>query len=418
MTGSAGGQPASILAGRRIVLGVSGGIAAYKAVEVCRRMVDLGAHVSPVLTQAALRFVGPTTFSALASEPVRISLWDDPDPIPHTRLGQGADLVVVAPATAHLIARYAHGLADDLLTTTLIATRAPVLVCPAMHTEMWEHPSVRDNLAVLAGRGVAVLPPDEGRLAGGDVGAGRLAEPSAIVAAAEEVLLRSVGRGPLAGRVVLVTAGGTREPIDPVRFIGNRSSGKQGHAIAEEAARRGARVVLVTTADRPAGPGVRVVRVETAEEMERAVTAECDRADLVVMAAAVADFRPKERADHKIKKAEGPPEVVLEPTPDILAGVASRRRPGQVLVGFAAETEEVAGRAADKLARKGLDLIVANDVSAPGVGFEHDTNSVTILGADGSSHHVALTSKTEVARQVLDLAAARLPAGQQGEHLT
>ena len=404
------------LAGARVVLGVTGGIAAYKEVEVCRRLVDAGAHVIPVLTDGATRFVGEVTFSALASEPVRTSLWDEADPIPHTRLGQGADVVVVAPATAHLIGRYAGGLADDLLTATLLATRAPVVVCPAMHTEMWEHPAVQDNLDLLRRRGVHVVPPAEGRLAGGDVGTGRMAEPPDIVAVVEAVLAGGPPRarsglaadGPLAGVGVLVTAGGTREAIDPVRFIGNRSSGKQGHALAAEAARRGARVSLVTTVDRPAPHGAEVVRVDSAEEMEAAVARAAPEADIVVMAAAVADFRPKAVADQKLKKGDGPPELVLEPTPDILAGLARARRPGQVLVGFAAETTDVVAHALDKVRRKGVDLVVANDVSAPGVGFEHDTNSVTIVGPDGPVVEVALTSKEAVAAAVLDAAAARL----------
>ena len=408
----------STLAGARVVLGVSGGIAAYKAVEVCRRMVDAGAHVAPVLTEDALRFVGRVTFSALASEPARTSLWDDgADPIPHTRLGQGADVIVVAPATAHLLGRYAAGLADDLLTATLLATRAPVVVCPAMHTEMWEHPAVQANLALLASRGVRVVPPAEGRLAGGDVGAGRLAEPGDIVAAVEAALAGAGSPGgagptgggrPLVGVRVLVTAGGTREAIDPVRFIGNRSSGKQGHAVAAEAARRGAEVTLVTTVGLAAPSGAEVVRVESAEEMEAAVGRAAPDADIVVMAAAVADFRPKAVADQKLKKDAGPPEVVLEPTPDILAGLAGRRRPGQVLVGFAAETSDVIAHARDKVLRKGVDLIVANDVSAPGVGFEHDTNSVTIVGPDGPVAETGLTTKERVAALVLDAASARL----------
>jgi len=254
------------LRGRRVVLGVSGGIAAYKAVEICRRLVDAGAHVSPVLTEDALRFVGSLTFSALASERARTSLFDaaDESPIPHTRLGQQADLVLVAPATAKLLAKYASGISDDLLTATLLATRAPVLVAPAMHTEMWEHPAVQANVATLRSRAVHVVGPAEGHLAGGDSGAGRLAEPEEIVAAAASVLARE---GDLAGMRVVVTAGGTREPLDPVRFLGNRSSGKMGHAIADAASRRGAAVTLVTTARRDADPAVEVVAVETAEEM-------------------------------------------------------------------------------------------------------------------------------------------------------
>jgi phosphopantothenoylcysteine decarboxylase / phosphopantothenate---cysteine ligase len=391
------------------VLGVSGGIAAYKAVEVCRRLIDAGAHVAPVLTPDATRFVGAVTFSALASEPARITLWDSPEPIPHTRLGQNADLILVAPATARVLGAYAAGISDDLLLATLLATRAPVIVCPAMHTEMWEHPAVQDNLAVLRRRGVRIVEPGVGRLAGGDQGAGRLAEPADIVAAAAEVL--GTAAGPLAGRRVLVTAGGTREPIDPVRFIGNRSSGKQGHAIADEAAARGATVILVTTTERPAPPGAEVVRVETAAEMEEAVIAHAATADVVIMAAAVADFRPKQIADRKLKKTEGIPEVVLEPTADILAGLGRAHPPGQVLVGFAAETAgagDLQAYAEDKLRRKHLDLVVANDVSAPATGFGHDTNAVLILAADGAAVNVPLTDKRAVAGAVLDAVATRL----------
>ena len=314
-----------------VVLGVSAGIAAYKAVEVCRRLVDAGVHVAPVLTERTTRFVGRATFDALASEPTQTSVWDEVSPIPHTRLGQRADLVLVAPATADLLARYAAGLADDLLTTTLVATAAPVVVCPAMHTEMWEHPSVGDNLARLEARGVTVVPPEEGRLAGGDVGSGRMAEPATIVS----TVLAMLGPGravDLAGVRVLVSAGGTREAIDPVRFITNRSSGKQGHAVAAAAQRRGADVVLVTTANVPRPAGVEVVEVETAAQMEEAVLGRSAWADVVVMAAAVADFRPKGVADAKLHKADGVPDLVLEPTNDILAELGRRRRPGQVLV--------------------------------------------------------------------------------------
>jgi phosphopantothenoylcysteine decarboxylase/phosphopantothenate--cysteine ligase len=386
------------LEGKRIVLGVCGGIAAYKAVEVCRRLVDGGAHVSPVMTEGASRFVGEVTFSALASEKVQTSLWDEASPIPHTRLGQEADLIVVVPATARLLGAYAAGISDDLLTATLLATRAPVLVCPAMHTEMWEHPAVQDNLDVLRRRGVHVVEPGVGRLAGGDVGAGRLAEPDDIVAAIERI----VGPQDLEGVRILVSAGGTREPIDPVRFVGNRSSGKQGHAIADEAAARGAAVTLVTTAARPVAAGVEVVRVETAAEMERAVLDRSAEMDVVVMAAAVADFRPKASASDKLKKTDGVPEIVLEPTTDILAALGERKTSGQVLVGFAAETEKLKEHAADKLARKGLDLIVANDVSAPDAGFEHDTNRALLLDAAGGAVEIPLMDKRAVARVVLD----------------
>ena len=391
--------------GTRVVLGVCGGIAAYKAVEVCRQLVDAGVHVTPVLTDEATRFVGAVTFSALASEPVQRSLWDEASPIPHTRLGQQADLVLIVPATAHTLARYAAGLSDDLLCATLLATRAPVVVCPAMHTEMWEHASVRENLATLVRRGVEVIPPESGRLAGGDSGEGRLADPGVIVGRVLELLGRGRRRD-LHGTQVVVSAGGTREPLDPVRFISNRSSGKQGHAIAIAAARRGAVVTLVTSSSLPLPPDVasvvRRIDVETAADMEHAVGAAAEGAAVVVMAAAVADFRPKRSAGTKLSKDEGLPDVVLEPTPDILAGLAARRPPGQVLVGFAAETHDALERGRRKLERKGVDILVVNDVSAPGAGFDHDTNAVVILEADGGMQEIPLTSKDAVANAVLD----------------
>jgi phosphopantothenoylcysteine decarboxylase/phosphopantothenate--cysteine ligase len=382
---------------------VSGGIAAYKAVEICRRLVDAGVHVTPVLTHDATRFVGALTFSALASEPAQLSLWDEASPIPHTTLGQRADLVVVAPATAHTLARYAAGLSDDLLMATLLATRAPVIVCPAMHTEMLEHPSVQENLATLERRGVEIVAPESGRLAGGDSGEGRLADPAVIVARVLERLGRTARRD-LSGRRVVVSAGGTREPLDPVRFITNRSSGKQGHAIAVAAARRGAAVTLVTSSPLalPSDTGITRVDVETAADMEQAMGAAADGADVVVMSAAVADFRPKATAGKKLSTEDGIPELVLEPTPDILAGLARRRTPDQVIVGFAAETHDPVERGRRKIERKGVDLLVVNDVSAPGVGFDHDTNAVVILGADGTATDIPLTSKDAVANAVLD----------------
>lgn len=392
-----------MLAGKRIVLGVTGGIAAYKAVEICRRLVDAGAHVSPVMTDGARHFVGETTFSALASEPVQTSLFHEDSPIPHTRLGQNADLIIVAPATARLLADYRLGRSDDLLTATLLATRAPVLVAPAMHTEMWEHPSVSDNLAVLRDRGVHIVPPEEGRLAGGDVGAGRLADPETIVARADQIL---AGTGDLGGCHVLITAGGTREPIDPVRYIGNRSSGKQGFALAEEAAARGADVTVVATVHRPVSAGIEVVTVETADEMHDAVIERAPASDVVVMAAAVADFRPVAVADAKIKKAGGVPEVRLEPTVDILAALGAVKPQHQTLVGFAAETDSLRQNAESKLRSKGADLIIANDVSAPGAGFEHDTNEVVILSATGGITEVAQADKRVIARAVLDAVAS------------
>jgi len=398
-----------MLAGRRIVLGVSGGIAAYKAIEVCRRLVDVGAHVIPVMTEGATRFVGEVTFSALASEPVRTSLWhDSDDPIPHTTLGQQADLVLVAPATARLLSAYAHGYSHDLLTNVLIATRAPVVVCPAMHTEMWEHPAVQDNLALLRARGVIVVDPESGRLAGGDMGHGRLASPESIVACVEATLNSThtpSGRdvADLVGLSVVVSAGGTREPIDPVRFIGNRSSGKQGHAIAEAAARRGASVTLITTTTLPVSTSIRRIPCETALQMHDAMIGAATGADVVVMAAAVADFRPVSVASSKLKKAAGTPDVVLEPTADILAALGSVKGDSQTLVGFAAETNDLAVNVADKLTRKGADIIVGNDVSAPGVGFEHDTNEVMILCASGQRVDVSLTTKEAIATALLDV---------------
>lgn len=406
-----------MLAGKRIVLGVTGGIAAYKAVEVSRRLVDAGAHVMPVMTRGAERFLGATTLSALASEPVRTRLWDDPEtPIPHTRLAQTADLVLVAPATARLIGAYRAGLSTDLLTNILLATRAPVMICPAMHTEMWEHPAVRDNIATLRAWGVHVVEPECGRLAGGDVGAGRLASPESIVAAVDAVfggVFGGAASGDLAGMHVLISAGGTREPIDAVRVIANRSSGKQGHALAEEAAARGATVTLVSTVDLPAPAGSELVRVETAAEMQAAIERRAPAADVVIMAAAVADFRPVAASEHKLKKHDGVPELVLEPTPDILAGLGANKPAGQVLVGFAAETDDLATNAQRKLESKRLDLIVANDVGAPATGFGHDTNAVTLFAPGASAHTVPLADKRTIAAAIIDRVVAIRSAHHQ-----
>jgi len=384
------------LTGRRIVLCVTGGIAAYKAVEVCRRLIDAGAHVTPIMTESATKFLGPTTLSALASEPVRVQIFDDGDPIPHTGLGQGADLVLVVPATARSIAAFSIGLSDDLVTATLIATRAPVVICPAMHTEMWEHASVVDNVATLVRRGVTIVPPGVGRLAGGDVGAGRLAEPSDIVAA----VVRTLSPGRLANKHVVVTAGGTREPIDPVRYIGNRSSGKQGHALARAAADQGAKVTLITAADQPIPSGVTSVEVETAEQMRDAVLAASAGADVVVMAAAVADFRPIAAAGRKLKKHDGLPEIVLAANTDILGELGANRSEGLMLVGFAAETNDVVANAVEKLERKNIDMIIANDVHEVGAGFSTDTNHVTIITHDHQVE-VELGSKYEIAQAVI-----------------
>ena len=399
------------LSGRQVVLGVTGGIAAYKAVEVCRRLVAEGAHVTPVLTGGALRMVGETTFSALASAPAVTSLWDSSvSSIPHTALGQSADVVVVCPATARLISDLRTGRSGDVLSATLLATRAPVVVAPAMHTEMWEQPSVQDNVAVLAARGVRIVGPVEGPLAGGDVGSGRMAEPADIVAAVEAALTPQ----DFAGLTVLVTAGGTREPIDAVRFVGNRSSGKQGASLAAEAVARGAHVVLVTTVSERAPAGARVVAVDTAAEMAAAVQIEAPGADAVVMAAAVADFRPASPSGVKLKKSDGVPAIELEPTVDILAELGAAKPSGQVLVGFAAETDDLEANALQKLSSKNLDLIVANDVSKQHVGFGHDTNEVVMFSADGERHHVPLTTKREAARAVLDVVAALVSSREAG----
>lgn len=391
----------SALEGKRIVLGVTGGIAAYKSIEVCRRLVDAGAHVIPILTDAALNMVGETTFTALASERPKTSLWNDTDTIPHTKLGQTCDAIVVCPATARIISDYRTGRSADLLSATLIATEAPVILCPAMHTEMWEHPAVEENLAVLADRGVFIVPPEEGRLAGGDIGKGRLASPENVVEGVEAAL----GVNDLAGQSIVISAGGTREALDPVRFIGNRSTGKQGYALARAASRRGADVTLVSTVELSAPAGVTVVPVATAAQMHDAVVAASATASIVIMAAAVADFRPVDVADGKIKKADGVPEIKLERTVDILAALGQSKPAGQVLVGFAAETSDVVAQATGKLERKNADLIVANDVSAPGAGFAHDTNTVSIVSRSGVTSHPSM-SKLAVADAVLDAAIA------------
>jgi len=395
------------LAGKHIVVGVCGGIAAYKAVEVARRLTQAGAEVRVVMTEAATRFVGPLTFSTLTGHPVASDLFGEPAPpeIVHTSLGRWADLVVVAPATADMIARYALGLAGDLLSALLLATRAPVVMAPAMHTEMWENEATSRNVATLRGRGVVFVGPATGDLAGPDQGPGRLAETNDILDAVAAVLARS---GQLAGRRVVVSAGGTREPIDPVRFIGNRSSGRMGYEVAAEALRRGAAVTLVTGPTHLSPPpAATVVQVETAAQMWDAVMAASGEADVVVMAAAVADWRPVETAARKLKKGEGPPPLVLEATRDILAGLAERRRNGQVLVGFAAETEDVEARALAKLAAKSVDLVVGNLVGVDDSGFDTDTNRAVLVGRDQRIDHLPLASKRELAGAILDAVTER-----------
>ncbi len=409
----------------RVVLGVCGSIAAYKACEFIRRLRDTGAAVTVVATGAALRFVGEATFAALSGEPVLTSVWDAPEAVRHVELGRSADLVVVYPATADLLSRAATGRADDLLTATLLTARCPVLLSPAMHTEMWQHPATVDNVGLLRSRGVTVLDPASGRLAGPDSGPGRLPEPVEVAAHGVDALARRAAGGPdrvrdLAGRRVVISAGGTREALDPVRFLGNRSSGRQGFALARAAAVRGAWVTLVAanTEDAPdlAPPaGVDLVRVTDTAGLREAVLSAAHHADLVVMAAAVADFRPAAPAPAKVHKpADGSaPTVALVRNPDVLAEVCSAPdRAGQVVVGFAAETPagpgtDVVGQARAKLARKGADLLVVNDVGG-GRGFATPDNAAVVVGADGTVTTVGRAPKLTVAHAVLDLAVERL----------
>jgi phosphopantothenoylcysteine decarboxylase/phosphopantothenate--cysteine ligase len=398
---------------KRVVLGVSGGIAAYKAVELLRQLTESGHDVRVVPTASALEFVGAPTWSALSGKPVTSSTWDDVHEVPHVRLGQQADVVVVAPATANLLAKAAHGIADDLLTNTLLTARCPVVLAPAMHTEMWEHPATQANVATLRARGVLVVEPAVGRLTGADSGKGRLPEPEELALLVRRVLARGGLPLDLTGRRVVVSSGGTREHLDPVRFLGNRSSGRQGHALARAAAARGAEVVLVSSSHLPDPAGVKVVAVTSALEMHDAVLAEAASAEAVVMAAAVADYRPAERLTSKRKKTETL-SVEFVQNPDILRDLVAARRPGQVLVGFAAETgddhADVLTHGREKLARKGCDLLVVNEVGEAGhpTGFEGSQNAATVLGSDGSTTEVPLVSKDALADVVWDLVAARL----------
>jgi phosphopantothenoylcysteine decarboxylase/phosphopantothenate--cysteine ligase len=398
-----------------IVLGVSGGIAAYKAAELLRLLTENGHDVTVVPTASALSFVGAPTWAALSGKQVSASVWDDVHQVPHVRLGQSADLVVVAPATADLLAKAAHGLADDLLTNTLLTARCPVVFAPAMHTEMWEHAATQANVATLRSRGCVVIEPAIGRLTGADSGKGRLPEPAEIYAVCVRLLARGLSPD-LAGRRVVVSAGGTREHLDPVRFLGNRSSGRQGYALARAAVARGAEVVVVAAnVALPDPAGVKVVRVTTALELRDAVRTEALSADAVVMSAAVADYRPAERLSTKRKKTETL-NVELVQNPDVLAELGANRRPGQVLVGFAAETGDADGSVLEhgraKLARKGCDLLIVNEVGEAGhpTGFEGEQNAAVALGSDGSSTDIPLGSKDAVADAVWDLVAARLPA--------
>ncbi|MGZ4542927.1 MAG: bifunctional phosphopantothenoylcysteine decarboxylase/phosphopantothenate--cysteine ligase CoaBC [Mycobacteriaceae bacterium] len=405
----------------RVVLGVGGGIAAYKACELLRRLTESGHRVRVVPTDAALHFVGAATFEALSGQPVHTGVFSDVYEVPHVRIGQDAELVVVAPATADLMARLAHGRADDLLTATLLTARCPVLLAPAMHTEMWEHPATVDNVALLRSRGVVVLEPASGRLTGADTGAGRMPE-AAEIAGIATLLLERADALPrdLEGRDVLVSAGGTREPVDPVRFLGNRSSGKQGFALASLAVQRGAKVTLVSahTTGVAAPAGVRMVVVSTAEQLRAAMHSHAVDADVVVMAAAVADFRPNTVATSKIKKgADEPDTIALTRNADVLAELVEARRNGelsadQVIVGFAAETGDERGdvlhHARAKLARKGCDLLVVNAVG-DGKAFEVDSNDGWLLASDGTELVLDHGSKALLASRVLDVVAELLP---------
>lgn len=393
-----------------VALGISGGIGAYKAVEVARGLQKRGHDVVAIMTRSAANFVGPLTFEAITRRKVIADQWESGAnaDIEHISLASSIDLLLVAPATANLLGKFANGIADDFLTTLYTATRAPVLVAPAMNTQMFEHVAVRRNLAQLAADGVHFVDPGEGYLACGWIGKGRLAEPEDICAAAERVMRPSQD---LAGARVLVTAGPTYEDLDPVRYIGNRSSGRMGFALAEEATRRGARVTLVAGPSSVAVPSVhQVVRVRGAQEMHDAVLAEVDHVDAVVMAAAVADYTPQVRAEQKVAKSDGDLTIVLRRTPDILATLGARRAAGMgpaVLVGFAAETSDVVAKATDKLRRKQVDLIVANDVSRADAGFDVDTNEVTLVSEAGAEA-VPLQSKTRIAGAVLDRLGALL----------
>jgi phosphopantothenoylcysteine decarboxylase/phosphopantothenate--cysteine ligase len=413
-----GGPEQSLLPGApdgsRIVLGVGGGIAAYKCVDVLRRLTEAGHDVTVVPTASALQFVGAPTWAALSHHRVDADVWAHAEDVPHVRLGREADLVVVAPATADLLARAAHGLADDLLTNTLLTARCPVLFVPAMHTEMWEHPATAENVATLRRRGATVLEPAIGRLTGADTGKGRLPEPAEIVQLAELLLLREAALpADLVGRHVLISAGGTREAIDPVRFIGNASSGKQGYALATVAAARGARVTLVAAnTELPDPAGAVVFRVVSAAELREQMLKQADEADVIVMTAAVADFRPSDVARHKIKKGDvDQPPIEVTRNPDILMELVQARRPGQLVVGFAAETgdddADVLAHGRAKLARKNCDLLVVNAVGG-GKAFGQLDNAAVILGSDGSQYDVPLGPKAVLAAALFDAVVDRL----------
>lgn len=392
--------------GRHVVVGVSGGIASYKSCVLVRRLAEAGARVDVILTEGAAEFVRPLTFEALSGRPVLTSLWARDAALQHVRLAQSSDLIIVAPATAHLLARVALGLGDDLLTTLLLARTSPVLFAPAMNDEMYANPATQANLALLRQRGAAFVGPEVGALAeGASDRPGRMSEPETILAHAARMLGT---RGPLRGKRVVVTAGPTREPIDPVRVVTNRSSGRMGYRLAEAAWERGATVSLISGPVDLAPPvGVEVARVETTAQMETAVRAALPGADVLIMAAAPADYRPADPATTKRPRQDGAANIAMEPTTDILAGSVGLRKPGSVIVGFALETGDALTKGRAKLARKQLDLIVVNDALEPGAGFEVDTNRVVLLDREGATHEVPLATKRVVADAILDAIEAR-----------
>ena len=396
------------LEGRRVLLGVTGGIAAYKSAFLVRLLVEAGAEVQVVMTPAATRFVGPDTFAALSRRPVHSDVFERTEAVLHVRLAHQAEIAVVAPATANVIAKLALGLADDLLTSTLLEATCPLVLAPAMHTGMWSNPATQANIRTLSGRGAVIVGPGEGPLAAGAAGTARMSEPSEICYAVAGALTGREGRGDLAGRRVLVTAGPTHEPIDAVRFLGNRSTGKMGFAVAEEAARRGATVTLVAGPVGLAAPaGVEVISVENSDQMAREVLDRFRGVDAVVMAAAVADFRPVRTHQGKLKKEDGTPDLQLERTADILATLGKQKE-RQVLVGFAAETDDLESEGRRKLAEKNLDLIVVNEVGKPGTGFGADTNRAAILGGGGADVALRQWTKRELASAVCDRLAVLL----------
>ena len=408
----------TLLQNKRIILAITGSIAAYKAADLASKLTQAGALVDVIMTESAQHFVTPLTFQSLTGRPVYTNLWQNestgalPTHIAHVGLAEGADLLVIAPATANTLAKIAHGLADDLLSVTVIAARCPIVIAPAMDGGMYQNPVTQANVATLRQHGITIIEPEVGRFASGLVGQGRLPETTRLIG---HIRLALGHHAALAGKRVIVTAGGTHEAIDPVRFITNRSSGKQGFALAQAALDAGASVILVTASDLPVPVGAHAIHVSSAEHMQQAILDHLPEADALLMAAAVADFKPQTRAAQKIKKkddSDEAPTIVLSRTPDILMSVKERRaaihRP-HVVVGFAAESEHLIAHARAKLERKGLDLLIANDITAPDAGFEVDTNRVIILGADGSQTPLALASKTRIAEAIIEQVAKLLP---------